>query len=124
MALGLEELGKRIHQAREEAGLTQSQLADRLGLGHPQSISRYERGLTEVPYKRLVRIAEETGKPLSFFHPDSPPETVESAPLADPATLALAEQILAELRALRVAVQRLEGPPTQAGTPRERGASG
>lgn len=94
MAMGQEELGRRIRAAREEADLTQPQLADRLGLKHPQSISNYERGITEVPTKRLHRIAEATGKPISYFVADAPPalepETVEQR-------LAAVEHLLAEL---------------------------
>lgn len=122
MALGQQELGRRIHQAREEAGLTQSQLAELLGLSHPQSISRYERGETEVPQKRLRRIAEVTGKPLSFFHPDLAADT-PSPPTEDPEALAVAHQILEELRVLRAAVERLADPPTQSDRTQEHGAS-
>ena len=119
MTLGQQELGRRIRTAREDAGLTQSELADRIGLSHPQSISRYERGETEVPQKRLRRIGEATGKQLSYFVAD----TADSIPNEDAALLGMVEQILGELRDLRDAVSRLEGPPTQAGSPRARGAS-
>lgn len=67
VAIGQAEIGRRIKQAREDAGFTQPQLADKIGLRHPQSISRYERGETEVSSKRLRRIAEATNKPLSYF---------------------------------------------------------
>ena len=36
------ELGKKIRQLRYKAGLTQEQLADKLGIG-PQSISKWEK---------------------------------------------------------------------------------
>jgi transcriptional regulator with XRE-family HTH domain len=82
MALGQQELGRRIREARDDAGLTQPELAEQLGLSHPQSISRYERGETEVPQRRLRRIAEVTGKPLGFFLTDDletqePPEDAD-----------------------------------------------
>jgi transcriptional regulator with XRE-family HTH domain len=67
VALGQEEIGQRIRQAREDAGLTQAELADKIDVATAQSISRYERGETEVSARRLRRIAEATGKPLSFF---------------------------------------------------------
>jgi transcriptional regulator with XRE-family HTH domain len=67
VALGQEEIGQRIKQAREESGFTQAELADKIDVATAQSISRYERGETEVSAKRLRRIAEATGKPLSFF---------------------------------------------------------
>jgi transcriptional regulator with XRE-family HTH domain len=67
MALGQEELGRRIAQARREAGLTQPELAALAGLKHPQSISNYERGSTEVPPRRLRRIAEATHRDIAWF---------------------------------------------------------
>ena len=72
MALGREELGRRIKQAREEADLTQQELADRIGVQTAQSVSRYERGETEVRMRRIERIAEATGKPLEFFVGEKP----------------------------------------------------
>lgn len=72
MAMGQEELGRLIRQAREDADMTQSQLAAAIGLIHPQSISNYERGVTEVPAKKLRRIAEATKKPLAFFLGETP----------------------------------------------------
>jgi transcriptional regulator with XRE-family HTH domain len=120
MALGQQELGRRIRQAREDAGFTQSELAEELGLRHPQSVSRYERGETEVPQKRLRRIAEVTGKPLGFFLNDEP---VDQEPTEDADTFALVQQILEQLGDLRAAVRRLEGQPARASRTRERGAS-
>ncbi len=67
VALGQTEIGQRIAVARDKAGLTQQELADRIGVKTAQSISRYERGETEVPMKKLERIADATRKPLSFF---------------------------------------------------------
>lgn len=67
MAIGQAEIGRRIRQAREDADLTQQQLADRIGIQTAQSISRYERGETEVSTKRLRKIAEATGRDLDFF---------------------------------------------------------
>ncbi len=75
MALGQEELGRLIAKAREGADMTQQELADAIGIKNAQSISRYERGETEVPTKRLRKIADATGKPLAFFMGETaPPE--------------------------------------------------
>jgi transcriptional regulator with XRE-family HTH domain len=79
MSLGLEELGALIKQAREDANLSQRALADKIDLKDPQSISNYERAITEVPVPRLRRIAEATGKPLSYFIPDAEPSPLPSA---------------------------------------------
>jgi transcriptional regulator with XRE-family HTH domain len=109
-------VGARIREARMAMGLTQDELADLVGIGMRQ-IQYYEAGDSN-PYRTLRRIAEVTGKPLSFFLAGTP------EPAEDPETLALTRQILDELRALREAVQRLVDPPTQSDTPQERDVSG
>src|SRR5678815_4606013 len=72
VAIGQEEIGRRIAQARDDAGLNQRQLAEQIGVADAQSISRYERGITEVSTKRLRRIAEVTGKPMAFCVLENP----------------------------------------------------
>jgi len=100
VAIGQEEIGRRIKEARESADLTQQELADRIGIKQGQTISNYERGVTEVSSKRLRRIAEATGKPISFFvqDPDGEPTEPEVSDLR-------AE--LAEVRGELAAVRRL-----------------
>ena len=76
----IETVGDRIREAREKAGLSQPDLARAIGLAHPQSISRYERGEHDVNYKRLRQIAEATGFPISFFTPEAvPPADIAQA---------------------------------------------
>ena len=41
------ELGKKIKQLRFKAGLTQEQLAERIGVG-PQSVSKWETGVSHT----------------------------------------------------------------------------
>ena len=50
------EIGKRIRDAREQAGLTGEQLADRLGIGQ-SSISRWENAHYRITLPTLVKIA-------------------------------------------------------------------
>jgi transcriptional regulator with XRE-family HTH domain len=95
MAIGQEEIGQRIAQARNAADLTQQQLAERIGIETAQTVSRYERGETEVKTKRLRRIAEATGQPLSFFI-QIPEEDARPAGLED--QLSSLREELAELR--------------------------
>lgn len=65
----IEFVSKRIHTAREDAGLTQGELEDKTGL--PQShISRLENGVHSPSSSTLEKIANATGKPLSFFDPN------------------------------------------------------
>lgn len=62
-----EELGQRIKSAREEAGLTQRELANLVGLADGQAVSNYERAVTQPTRERLRRISEATRKPLAYF---------------------------------------------------------
>lgn len=76
-------IGQRIRQARLDARLTQSELALRVGLAHPQSISNYERGVDEADTDRLRQIAEATKKPLAFFLDEPPAPVVDTEALSE-----------------------------------------
>ena len=54
------ELGKKIRQLRAKAGLTQEQLAERLGIG-PQSVSKWETGVAMPDISLLPTLAEVFG---------------------------------------------------------------
>ena len=54
------ELGKKIRQLRYKAGLTQEQLADKLGIG-PQSISKWENAASMPDITTLPLLAETFG---------------------------------------------------------------
>jgi len=55
-----------LREMREECGLTQAQLADRLSM--PQSyVSKYETGERRVDAAELQEFARLYGKPLDFF---------------------------------------------------------
>ena len=58
-------IGERIRQARRELGLTQSALAERVGvmLG---VLDQFETGKTDAA-RHLEKIAEATGKPVAWF---------------------------------------------------------
>lgn len=58
-------VGERIKQARVEAGLTQDQLADIIGVGMRQ-IQYYEADESD-PYRKIGKIAEATGKSLGWL---------------------------------------------------------
>ncbi len=117
VALGQEEIGRRIREARESADLTQQDLAGRIGVQTAQSISRYERGETEVPMKRIRRIAEATGKPLDFFI------TVEPGA---PSEVARLERDIQEVKQTMARIERLlaaAAPPAETTSPSTRQAS-
>ena len=49
-------VGQRIAQKRDQAGLTQEQVADRIALGR-EAYARYERGTADVSLGKLIKIA-------------------------------------------------------------------
>lgn len=59
-------LGKRIQEAREEAGLNQEQLANMLGCSQP-TLSNYEKGKSRIYLPQLQKVAELLNKPVHFF---------------------------------------------------------
>ena len=62
------EMGKLINSAREEAGLSQSELAKKL-FRRQATISDFENGKIEIGILTLVQIAKVFGKPISYFIP-------------------------------------------------------
>jgi transcriptional regulator with XRE-family HTH domain len=51
-------LSNRIKELRKKRGLTQGELAERIGV-HVQTLSRYERRINEIPADVLIKIFEE-----------------------------------------------------------------
>jgi len=105
-------VGARLRIARRSAGMTQKQLADRLGV-EPITVSRWERGVTTPSIPRLQRIAELTETTVSDL------VRASDAPTAHGAELAALRMELAETRALvdRIA-HALEGlgQPSRSGS--------
>ena len=56
-------VGERIKAARKKAGMTQKELADKLGIPY-QGISQYERGIRNPKIDTLVKIADSLGVTL------------------------------------------------------------
>lgn len=59
-------VGKRIRHRRWMVGMTQQQLADRVGIKF-QQIQKYETGMNRVSASRLWDIAEALEVPVAFF---------------------------------------------------------
>lgn len=55
---------ERLKAEREKAGLTQAQLANRIGTTY-QNISQYERGIRTPRYETMVKIASAIGIPVN-----------------------------------------------------------
>lgn len=67
----LEATGKKLKTLRKRAGLTQEQLAERVGGTYTNTvISRYERGSTEMGIQTMYDLAEALGVPPSELTPD------------------------------------------------------
>jgi transcriptional regulator with XRE-family HTH domain len=116
-------IGERIARARKESGLTQEELASRVGVT-ARSIQGYEAGKV-VPYRHLSRLAEITDRELAWFL-----ESDDEAALAQVAArlVSLVEELAEEARRIREVAERLErllaaGPPAPpADPPRSRGS--
>ena len=59
-------VGKRIRPRRWMVGMTQQQLADKVGIKF-QQIQKYETGMNRVSASRLWDVAEALGVSISFF---------------------------------------------------------
>jgi HTH-type transcriptional regulator, cell division transcriptional repressor len=98
-------VGRRIAKARKEAGLTQEELASRLGVT-PRSVQGYEAGRV-APYRHLPRLAELTRREIGWFLEGDEPGARALAEVAE-RLVALTEQVAEEATRLRAAAERLE----------------
>jgi transcriptional regulator with XRE-family HTH domain len=71
-------VGKRIRHRRWMVGMTQQQLAEKVGIKF-QQIQKYETGMNRVSASRLWDIAEAVDVPISFFFEGIDSEAGESA---------------------------------------------
>jgi len=61
-----EEVGRRVRSRRLEQGLSQTELADQIGVTF-QQVQKYERGTNRIGASRLERIAKTLKVPIPFF---------------------------------------------------------
>jgi transcriptional regulator with XRE-family HTH domain len=61
------ELGKRIRLRRVEIDISQTELADKLGVSF-QQVQKYEKGVNRVGAARLQQIATALDVPITFFY--------------------------------------------------------
>src|SRR5436305_14781936 len=61
------EIGRKIRALRLERGLSQSGLADAIGLTF-QQVQKYEKGTNRVSAGRLVQIADKLNTSIMFFY--------------------------------------------------------
>lgn len=102
-----EDIGARIAAARKEAGLTQEELADLVGVS-TRSLQGYESGAV-IPYRHMAKIADVAQRPVAWLlHGD---EAEDEATNSE--RLARIEAQLAEIRGLLArAAGQDEDPPS------------
>src|SRR4051812_19699014 len=76
------EVGRRVRSRRLETRLSQTELADKIGVTF-QQVQKYEKGLNRIGAGRLQRISEALDVPITFFFdatPHAPARGVERSP--------------------------------------------
>ena len=63
----MSDINSRVMQARIEAGMTQTELGEKIGKTK-QWICELEKGRIKLSYENGIQIAEATGKPADFFY--------------------------------------------------------
>jgi transcriptional regulator with XRE-family HTH domain len=87
-------VGKRVRHRRWMVGMTQQQLAEKVGIKF-QQIQKYETGMNRISASRLWDIADALGAPVSFFF-DGLDES-EQAPKGDAPTDIMVDKEALEL---------------------------
>ena len=72
-------VGARVRQRRVLLGMTQTNLADALGLTF-QQIQKYERGVNRISASRLFELSQLFDLPVEYFFEDMPPEVAGISP--------------------------------------------
>jgi len=85
-------LSDRIAEARAAAGLTQSELARRLGI-RPQSVQSWESGVSAPRARRLSEVAAVLGVPESYFFEET---ATDSEKAGEPAGVVTAAHAVAD----------------------------
>lgn len=70
-----EKIGRKLQKAREEAGLSQEELANKVGCKQA-SLSNYELGKRRLYLADLQRIGQILGKPIVYFLEESEMDSV------------------------------------------------
>jgi transcriptional regulator with XRE-family HTH domain len=97
-------VGKRVRHRRWMVGMTQQQLAERVGIKF-QQIQKYETGMNRISASRLWDIADALDAPVSFFFEGIAEEGENGAPMPG--------DILADKEALELVRTYYAIPETQ-----------
>jgi transcriptional regulator with XRE-family HTH domain len=66
-----QEVGRRVRSRRLECRLSQTELADKIGVTF-QQVQKYEKGVNRIGAGRLQRISEALDVPITFFFDATP----------------------------------------------------
>lgn len=86
MAVGFEELGQRIGEARRNRGMTQRECALRAGMGRTV-LTKIENGARRVGAMELARLATALDMRIEWFFEEAPPAVVSRRGAAEPGVL-------------------------------------
>lgn len=64
----LTEIGRRLREAAQDAGMTLRELGDKMGVSRP-TIYAYASGALRMNERRIQQVAQITGRPVGFFEP-------------------------------------------------------
>lgn len=81
--MNVDVVGARIREAREQAGLSQYELARRTGM-HPPTISRYETGKMAPSLQALATLSDLLERPMSWFLGESEAVLIDDVAQRDP----------------------------------------
>lgn len=96
-------IGKRIKARREELGLTQQELAERMGYKSKSAINKIEVGINDVSQKKIVAFAEALNTTIAYLMGwEGDEESQQQEYYTDDATAKIAEEMATnpELKAL------------------------
>jgi len=110
----LKDIGARVQMAREDARMTQAELALLLGLDRT-AVAKIESGSRKIAAIELVRIASTLDRPIDWFVAESPPAVVSRR--LDPITGGFSKILDRQIERLARDVEFLEGdgilPPNE-----------
>ena len=91
-------VGRRVKRRRNLLDMSQSALADKIGLTF-QQIQKYERGTNRISASRLFELSQVLDVPVSFFFDDMPEEIASTRPAPTPDDPMAKREVLDMVRA-------------------------
>lgn len=85
-------VGNKIRLTRAARGISQQQLADKLGISF-QQLQKYERGINRISASRLWEVSQALGVPISYFFDGADSGNLEEFEELSTRTIELAAQI-------------------------------